>query len=265
MNQVSTELRLVLWSFALLALIAGGLLFFGGNDTESWFSWTIAPPLTAAFLGASYWAAFVLLAWSALQRDWLSVRAALPPVLVIAVLLLVATLIHLDRFDFDSLFGWFWLIAYMIVPPLLVVVIARQLRHEGGRRDEHLPLPEALRALLALQGLTMVVVGAALFAAPARADEIWPWPLSPLTARAVGAFVLGFGVSALHAVIENDRYRFRGAAYAYTVLGALQLLALAIHAEDLTGGSLDSWLYAGFLIGVLGTGAYGSARAAEPA
>jgi len=100
----------VLWLFAALALIAGVLLFVLSEDTDRFFSWTIKPPLTAAFLGASYWAACILITWAARQHLWVRARATMPPVLVIAVLLLIATLIHLDRFHMDSIFGWFWLI-----------------------------------------------------------------------------------------------------------------------------------------------------------
>ena len=52
---------------------------------------------------------------------------ALVPVTAIAVLLLAATLIHLDKFDLDSLFGWFWLVVYCACPLLLAVLIWRQL------------------------------------------------------------------------------------------------------------------------------------------
>ena len=49
-------------------------------------------------------------------------RPVVLPVCVIAVLLLVATLVHLDKFDLDTLFGWFWLIAYIArCRPLLAV------------------------------------------------------------------------------------------------------------------------------------------------
>ena len=44
---------------------------------------------------------------------------------MIAVLLLVITLIHLDRFDLNSLFGVFWLCAYVLVPLLLAWALAR--------------------------------------------------------------------------------------------------------------------------------------------
>jgi hypothetical protein len=261
---LTRELRVVLWLFAALALAAGFLLFVLADQTDETFSWTIQPPLTAAFLGASYWAAFVLLAWTARQQSWQRARPALPPVLTIAVLLLVATLLHDDKFDFDSIFGWFWLIAYIVVPPLLAVLVWRQLRAGGGDADEDgdsVPLPGWVRLVLGLQGAMMLGLGASLFVDPAGTASIWPWALTPLTGRAVGAFLIGFGVSAADAVFESDLRRFEGAALAYATLGALQLLALLLHSEDLDGGSGDSWLYAGFVASVLAIGVYGSLRA----
>jgi hypothetical protein len=262
MRPLRAELRMTLWLFAALALVAGVLLFVLSEETDRFFSWTIKPPLTAAFLGASYWAAFVLLAWSARQRSWARVRATMLPVLAIAVLLLIATIVHEDRFHRD-LFGWFWMTVYAIVPVALAVGIWRQLRVPGSDDIERRPLPPWLRAALAVQALVMIGVGAALFLAPAEADAIWPWNLTALTARAIGAFVLGFGLAAAHAAVENDLNRFEGAAFAYTALGVLELLALARYPSDLTGGSLDSWLYAGFLAAVVAVGGYASWRALE--
>ena len=58
---------------------------------------------------------------------------ALVPVTTIAVLLLVATLVHLDKFDMDSIFGWFWLVVYCSVPPALAVLVWAQARRAGRR------------------------------------------------------------------------------------------------------------------------------------
>jgi hypothetical protein len=261
MRPLSDELRRVLSIFAALALVAGFLLFVLGEHTNRYFSWTIKPPLSAAFLGASFWAAFVLISWSARQRLWIRARSAMPPVFLIAVLLLVATLIHIDRFHLDSVFGWFWLVVYAIVPPALAFLLWRQLRAPGGDVLGRSPLPGMLRGVLALQATVMVVVGGALFIAPTGADSLWPWSLTPLTARALGAFVLGFGVSAADASRENDLKRFEGAALAYGVLGALELIAAARYADDFSGASLDTWIYVGFLASVLAVGFYGAARA----
>jgi hypothetical protein len=258
---LTAELQAVLWLFAALALTAGVMLFVLSKEADDFFSWPVAPPLTAAFLGASYWAACVLLAWTARRRSWLRARATLPPVLTIAVLLLVATLIHLDRFDTDGVFGMFWLIAYIVVPPALVLALWRQLRVPGSDESLRVPLSRTVRALVALQALVMLGIGIALFVAPADAADIWPWPLTPLNARVVGAFLIGFGVSAAHAAWEADLYRFEGTALAYAVLGLLELAALARHSADLTGGSLDTWLYACFLVSVVLAGSIATVQA----
>lgn len=248
------------WFFnvsAVLALIAGVMLFVGASETDRFFAWTIDPPLTAAFLGAAYWAALVLLAWAGRQRDWARSRTALPAVFVIAVLLLIATLIHLDKFDLDSLFGWFWLSVYVIVVPLLVVLIWNQIRAAGPVPRGHRPLPGWLRVALSLQAGAMLGIGAALFVFGTDAASIWPWALTPLTARAVGAFLCGFGAAAAFAIREDDLDRLRGSALAYAALGALELLAVAIHSGDLTGTDLEQGLYIVFCASVLAVGAYG--------
>jgi hypothetical protein len=258
-RQLSPTLRTTLWVFALLALGAGVLLFVLATETEDLFSWTIEPPLTAAFLGAAYWAALVLIAWTAGQREWANARAALVPVVLIAVLLLVATLMHLDKFDLDSLFGWFWLTVYSMVPPLLVWLIVVNLRAPGSPGRAVPDLPAGLRALLAVQAAVMLTAGVALFAAPSSADSFWPWPLTPLTARAVGAFVIGFGAAAAHAAYEADSARLRGSAWAYLTLGLLELSALALHSEDLAGPEGSEAAYVVFVAGVAAAGAYGLA------
>jgi hypothetical protein len=256
-------LRLTLAGFAGLALIAGLLLFAGASDTEDWFSWTIEPPLSAAALGAFYWAAFVLLATGARATGWAAVRPIALPVLVIAIVLLVVTLVHLDRFDMDSLFGVFWLCAYVAAPPLLLFGIAAQLRAEqgGGADTGGRTLPGALRALIALEAAVMLAVSALLLLAPDTATDLWPWALTPLTSRALGAFTLGVALVGLIVARENRLFPFGGVALAYVALGALQLLALALHAGDLGDDGAANAAYIAFCAAILATGAYGSIAA----
>jgi hypothetical protein len=251
------------WFFgvsAVLAVIAGIELFIGASETDRFFSWTIDPPLTAAFIGAAYWAACVLLAWAAGQQDWPRARTALPAVFAIAVLLLVATLIHLERFHHD-LYGRFWVAVYVIVVPLLAYLIWAQPKGAGASTPRSRPLADWLRAALGLQAATLLVFGILLFAAPVGMHSIWPWPLTPLTGRAIGAFLCGFGVAAAFALRENDLDRLFGSALAWATLGSLELLAVAVHGNDLSASGPATALYVAFFASVLGVGAYGALRA----
>ena len=254
---LTRELRLVLAAFAGLALVAGFLLFPLAEETERFFSWTIQPPLTAAFMGAAYWAAFVLIGWAARAGTWEVARPVLVPVTTIAILLLVATLIHVDKFDLDSVFGWFWLVVYCTVPPVLAALVWAQSRRPGAAAPPGRSVPAALRAALLAQAAVMGALGAVMYVATSTAEDLWPWALTPLTARAVSAFLIGFACAAGYAAADNRLERFAGAAYAYTVLGALELLAAAIFAGNLEGGA-GTVLYVAFAVTVLVVGAAGS-------
>ena len=103
----------------------------------------------------------------------------------------------------------------------------------------------------------MVGIGGALFVFPESADAAWPWTLTPLTAQAIGAFLVGFGIAAVWALVEADIDRLHGPARAYATLGVLELAAVAIHSDDLTASGLGTAIYTAFWVTVLATGAYG--------
>ena len=258
MNRVTIEpIRRFYALAAGLAAVAGFLLFPLAGETDRLFSWTIEPPLSAAFMGAAYWAALILLAWAARQREWALARTAMPAVATIAALLLVTTLIHLDKFDLDSLFGWFWLVVYCLVTPLLGWAIALQVRASGPVERGRNPLPTAVRALLAVLGVCLLGFGAALYAAPLDSASAWPWDLTPLTARAIASFLIGFGVAAGFAIWENDAVRLRGPAYGFAALAGLELLALAVYSDDVTASGAGVAAYVGFWAVSLGLGVAG--------
>jgi peptidoglycan/LPS O-acetylase OafA/YrhL len=252
---LSAELRVLLWVFAALALAAGVLLFVLSGNTDDSFSWSIKPSLTAAFLGASYWAACALFVWSARSGSWARARAALLPAFVIAALLLVATIVHFDRFHKD-LFGYFWLFAYILVPVVMLIALRRPRigpPEEGqGRR-----LPGVLRATLALQALVMAGIGIALYASPGSADSLWAWTLTPLTARAVAAFLIGFAAAAVWAAFDDDLVHLGGSALAYALLGLLELVALLRYTDELDGSGARGVIYVAFVVTVLATGLAG--------
>lgn len=253
---------------SVLVFTVGIQLFVLTEQTDRYFAWTINPPLTAAFLGAAYWASFLLEFLAARERTWAYARVAVPAVLVFTTLTLVATLLHLDRFHLDSVFGWVWVAVYAVVPPLMLALLVHQLRAPGRDPARAAPLASWLRLALGLQAALLLLFGAALFVAPLAAAPLWPWMLTPLTGRAVGAWLLGLGVAAAHMARENDYQRDRVALAAYALLGVLELLALARYAGALDWAEPRAWVYLLFLVSVLAVGVAGwrgaSAARAEP-
>jgi peptidoglycan/LPS O-acetylase OafA/YrhL len=121
------------------------------------------------------------------------------------------------------------------------------------------PLAQPLRAVLVFEALVLAGVGVSLFVAPHSSDSLWPWTLTPLTARAIGAFLAGFGAAAAQAAWENDITRLTGSAYAYATLGLLELVAVLRYPDELDGSRARGVVFVGFAVLVLLTGLAGSA------
>jgi hypothetical protein len=240
-------------------------LFVFPGETDDLFAWTIQPPLTAAFLGASYWASTTLAVACARERDWARGRAFAAPYLIAGVVLLAVTFVHLDKFHMDDVTGWAWLALYAIFPPSVVVLLARQVRVQGGEPPRDAPMPRALVLAHAAFGTALALLGAALVIAPQTADALWPWPLTPLTGRAIGTFVLAQGVLALAVCRERDWGRVRPAMLQQLVVGVLQLAALLRFSGTLDWDRAGAWIYLGAVLALVGAGALGVTRRRDPA
>jgi len=239
-------------------------LFVFPAETDRLFAWTIQPPLTAAFLGASYWASTTLAAACARERDWARGRAFAGPYLIAGVVLLWVTLVHIDKFHMDDVTGWAWLVLYAVFPPAVMVLLARQLRVPGGEPPRDAPMPRALLLALGALGTAMTLLGAALVIAPQDADALWPWTLTPLTGRAIGTFVLAQGVLALVVCRERDWARVRPAMLQQLVVGVLQLVAVLRFSGTLDWDRAGAWIYLGAVLALLGAGALGTWRGFMP-
>lgn len=250
-----------------LVFIVGIQLFVFTEQTDRFFAWTIQSPLTAAFLGGGYWASFVL-EWSAARKStWAHARIAVPAVLLFTTLTLVVTLLHLDRFHFaaPSMITrgatWAWLVVYAVVPILMGALLIVQLRQPGGDPPRTAPIPNWTRVALLVQAIVWLPLGTALLIVPQATSSLWPWALTPLTARAIGAWLVSLGVAAVHATRENDWRRVSSAALSYAMFGMLQLIALVRYPGEMQWNSLAAWMYMLFVLAILLFGVYGVQQA----
>jgi hypothetical protein len=259
---LTVGMRRLLWLAGFLVFLAGVQLFVFSERTGELFAWTIDIPLTAAFLGAGYWASVVLEWVSARQRAWVHARISVPAVFVFTTLTLVATLLHLDLFHLGSEFDpvtraatWGWIAIYVLVPPAMALLLVVQSRTRGEDPPRTAPLPHWIVGALVAQAVVLLALGCYLFIVPERAASLWPWPLTPLTGRAVGAWVFSIGVAAAHSVRENDLIRMRPAALSYLALGALELIAMARYRDTVLWEEPQTVVYVAFLAGMLVVGA----------
>lgn len=259
---VARPMRAFLVVAAVLVFLAGFQLTIFPLRTAEWFAWTIDVPMTAVFLGAAYWSSAVLEVAGARSSVWGRARLTVWTVLVFTTLTLAVTLLHLDKFHLGAeqptsarIITWGWIAIYAGVPVGMVVALVVQARSAVpavGADDVRRPLPRGLRWMLVGLAAVLLVAGVALLVAPERAADAWSWPLTPLTARAVGAWLVGLGWAAAHARLIDDADRVRPLGLTGAVFFVLQWVALLRH-----GDALDwaGWQMVAYELGMVWIGA----------
>ena len=258
--------RRLLYVASGLVLIMGVILFFLSNDTETFFSWTIGILMTAAFLGSGYLASFVLEFLAARESLWVRSRIAVPAVLSFTSLTFIVTMIHLDKFHLDSdnpitiTITWAWILVYALVPIIMSIIYSQQLRSEGNPSPVIAPLPVWFKGILIALGGSMLLLGIGFLFIPTDLMSLWAWDQTALTARAIGAWLVGIGMTAVHCVLEDDWTRIQSVMIAYILFGGLQLINLLRYpnANGLDWSALNTWIYIGFVIVILLAGLYGT-------
>ena len=255
-------MRWLLYAASGLVALAGFQLFVLSEQTATTFAWTVKSFLTAASLGAAYWSAVPVEFLAARQKAWAKARVSVPGVWTFTTLTLLLTIVHADLFHFSSAdpvpraAAYLWLGIYAGVPLAMLVAAFVQLRTPGGDPPREHPLPAWLRVAFLVEGIGALVVGFALFVAPDATRPLWPWSLTTLTARAIGAWLLAIAVFLVHAVREGDLARLRPVGGGLTLFGLLELVALARYPGEVAWGAPAAWLYLLFLASLLPMGLY---------
>ena len=258
---VTGAMRAILLVAAVLVFLAGLQLTVFPTRTADWFAWTIDVPMTAVFLGAAYWSSAVLEVAGARSAGWGRARLAVWTVLVFTVLTFVVTLVHLDKFHLGAehptsarLVTWGWLAIYAGVPVVMAAGLALQARGRAPLADvvRH-PLPARLRLLLAALAALLLAAGVVLLVAPTWAAAGWSWPLTPLTARAVGAWLVGLGWASAHACLLDDTDRVRPLGLTGAAFVVLEVAALLRHGDamDWSGWQVVAYVAGLAWIGVV--------------
>jgi hypothetical protein len=242
-QDLTTYSRFVLYGLVLpLLFIAGVQLFVLSEQTETYFAWTFAAPLPAAFMGAGYWSAMFHAYSGARANAWAKVRTSMPAALTATGLLTITTFLHLDKFHFDSpLFitrfvTWVWMIIYIVVPPILAIAWITQSRLPGAHVKGRHPLPAWMRAGYALLAAFAILVGLGLFLAPEALTALWHWGLTPLAARAISSWLTAFGLACAALTFENDLKLGAGTSASLFAFCVLELIVVARYASAIDWG-----------------------------
>ncbi len=243
------------WVAALvipILLLAFLILVFLPNDTGTRFAWPIKPPVTAAFMGTGYLGGAYFFTRVVTAKKWHRVASGFLAVTAFTWSMLLATVLHWERFSHGRLGFQLWVFLY-IVTPLLVPWLWFRNRATDPHTLEpgDLLVPPSVRWLAAGIGALFMALSVVSMALPSLTISIWPWQLSPLTARVLGGWMALMGVGCL--VIARDS---RWSAWKYLVESIVLWQTLFLGAAVANRGdfsTLLNWYLLLTTLGVLST------------
>jgi len=234
-------LSLVILPFLLVAFV---LLYLFPGDTKRLFAWTINPTMTpmvlaSAYLGGAYFFVRVLR-----EPRWNVVKTGFLSVALFASLLGVATIVHWDKFNHRHVAFWLWAGLYFVAPFLVIGCWLANRRFAAPAGVDERRLGVVARWIVGLIGLLALVQGIVMFVVPTKVMAIWPWMLTPLTCRVVGAiFCLG---SAGIGVLVDPRWTTVKLMLQVEVLMVALMLIGAVRARaEFDSGRPVTWLMLG--------------------
>jgi hypothetical protein len=246
-------------------VVAFAVLYPFPGDTGRLFAWPVKPEITPMILGSVYLGGAYFFLRAAMARQWHTVKGGFVPVGTFATLMGVATILHWGKFTHSHVAFWLWAGLYFTTPFLVFAVWWANRRRDAPATTAELLIPLRVSRVIAVLGGLSVLTALFLFLFPGRAAAIWPWTLTPLTARVMGA-IFALGIAGLGAPADR---RWASARILLQVAGLMLALILAAGlraSSELDPSNAMTWLigigFAGLLAAIVVLSARMRAQAA---
>jgi hypothetical protein len=226
-----------------LTAVFGPLLVLAPSHTATYWAWTIQPAMSAVWVGAGYTFGACAISTMLLLNRWRTAILAIVATIPFSYAMIIATLLHLDRFATGSIRFWVWLVIYLVLPiGLPIIWLVNRGADPGVEPGEEL-LPGWLGRTLGTIGVVICVFALALFVFPGTVGRVWPWVLTPLMAQVVAGWLTFFGTGAAMFTVERRMRAVRAflpsVAVWFTVLG----VAALFHLDDFKRGAASTGVY----------------------
>jgi hypothetical protein len=166
------------------------------------------------------------------------------PITPFAFAMGLATLLHWDRFNHGHISFWLWAIVYAITPFLVPYVWFRNQATDPRRPDpDNVAVPWFVRGLVGLSGVPQLLLALGLFLTPSLLIPVWPWQLTPLTARVIGGWWSLLGAGALLLAVEPRWSAWRITVQGTLIFDVLLLIGFARAWSDFNPANPLTWGY----------------------
>jgi len=237
-----------------ILVLAFIILYFFPERSKENFAWEIKPAMTAAYMGAGYLGGAWLFTNALYGKRWHRVASGFLPVTAFTTTMLLTTIIHWSRFDLRHFPFLLWLVLYIVTPFLVPWLWLRNRLVDPGTPDESdQVVPIIARWGLRIIGLALLLVAIAGFFAPNLLIRIWPWGLTPLTARILSGWFSILGVGGIVIGRETRWSSWRVGLQSIGIWHLLVVVAAFTHPADFTSGLLN-WYLSSVILVLVGMG-----------
>lgn len=247
MNTQGTPIAwpLRLWLAVEVLFGIGAVLAIGRDPANSAtnFAWPIQPVVMAATLGAFYITSAPLFLLPLFAKRWENIRTMILPTALFSTVQLAATFLHWDRFSVGTTPFYVWFASYLLPPPIFVAAyLWHQRRAVSRATSSNDAIPSWLNRLLIICGSLLTLIAAVTFFFPSFLIPVFPWQLTPLTARSLSGWLIAVGTLMLWMSRENDRTRVRLATPMLILILPALLMQISRFAEQVNWGSPVLWI-----------------------
>ncbi|MBL8063997.1 MAG: hypothetical protein JNK32_13290, partial [Anaerolineales bacterium] len=227
--------------FGIGAVLAVGL---APADTATNFAWPIQPVVMAAVLGAFYITSAPLFLFPLLAKRWEMIRVMILPAALFSTVQLAATFLHWDKFSIGTVPFYVWFASYLLPPPTFVAAYLWHQKRIGAEApvSPEDQIPAWLRTTLLVLGILLSLVAFIAFFFPNAIIPIFPWKLTPLTARSLSGWLVAVGTLMLSMRRENSRTRSRLATPMLILLLPALLMQMGRYANEVNWASPTLWI-----------------------
>lgn len=203
------------------------ILYLLPDSTDRLFAWTIMPRMSALLMGAGYASGIYFFTRVLRVPRWHWIGRAFLPLTVFVSWLELVTLLHWDRFHHGHIAFVAWTAIYTLTPLVLPALWLRNRGADPGTPDVgDVIVPFRVRTLMALVGAVELAVAMSMFLLPMRVIDLWPWMLTPPSARAIGAWFVLHGAVGVALAGESRWSGMR--IMLHTQMIALALILVAV-------------------------------------
>lgn len=254
MNSQGTRIALPLriWLAVEVLFGIGAVLAIGVSpaDSATNFAWPIQPVVMAAVLGAFYITSAPLFLLPLFAKRWEMIRIMILPAALFSLVQLAATFLHWDKFSVGSTPFYVWFASYLLPPPIFITAYLWHQRKTAPSTSDA-PLPAWLIRVLMDCSIALALLAIVFFFLPSLIIPIFPWKLTPLTARSLSGWLVVIGGILFSMSRENSGTRSRLATPMLILILPALLLQMSRFASQVSWANPFLWVLL-VLFGVIG-------------